>query len=97
MFLTMVRLALYGIGALGAALLAGRLFSIDHILARLWGVSQMVWIFISTTLFVMLIKTTVHPDQVVKREIPLTVVAFLLATCPLVIYLRWGRNGDLEK
>jgi len=97
MFWTMVRFALYGTGALGAAILAGRLFSINHILAKLWGVTQLVWIFISTTLLVMLVRTTAQPELVINRDIPLTVVAALLAACPIVIYLRWGRNGDLAE
>jgi hypothetical protein len=95
-FFTVLRFALYGIGAIGAALLAGRLFAINHILAKLWGVSQLVWIFICSILITMLMEATVHPEQEVNRIFPMTVVAVLLAACPLIIYLRWGRNGDLE-
>ena len=97
MFWTIFRMVAYGTGVVGAAMLAGRLFSIKHILARLWAISQIVWMFICSVLLIMLTRAALQPKVGVSREIPMVIVSMLLAACPLIIYIRWGRNGDLEK
>ena len=98
MFWDIFRLTAYGIGVIGAAMLTGKLFSIDHILAKLWGVSQMIWMLICAILITMLAKAMAQPSQAVSsREVPMIVISVLLAICPLAIYVRWGRNGELEK
>ena len=92
-----LRLVLYGLGVVGSALLAGRLFAINHILAKLWGISQVIWLLICTILIVMLCDASLGSDPMMERNAIMTFVAILLAACPIITYLIWGRNGRLKE
>lgn len=92
-----LRLVLYGLGVVGSALLAGRLFAINHILAKLWGISQVIWLLICTILIVMLCDANLGSDPMMGRNAIMTFVAILLAACPIITYLIWGRNGRLKE
>lgn len=94
---SVLRLALYGIGVISSALLAGRLLSINHIIAKLWGISQIVWCLVCSALIISLWEVDFGPGISKSRVWMFTIIAALLATCPLVVYLGWGTNGGLKE
>jgi len=95
--LSMFRLILYIAGTLASVFLAGRLFSINHILAKLWGVSQIVWALVCTAMITMLVRGDFGPGAEDIRAPIMTIISILLAICPVVVYLGWGRNGGLSQ
>ena len=82
-----LRMICYVIGLLMSLVLAGQLFRIRHMLARLLAVAMLAWTVNCITLSILLYLWMTGEPFPAWRDLLTTINAFLLALVPAVLYV----------